>query len=359
VKLFDRAKRHLPLPSKVMVRVPNWVGDAVMAVPALRELRRIFAGSHIAIVARSSVAELFEGEGLCDDLIQIKARSAGPLIGEARLLRRQRFDAAVLLQNAFSAALFARAINAGWIAGYPTDGRRLLLDVPIPLDPHHSKTHQVFYYLKIAAHLEQMICGESRVEMERVHPHLHVAKQDEAQAMRLFEQSGIEADRPIVAISPGATNSRAKRWLPERFAEVADLLAERNGFQVIIVGTEDDSEAAFKTASHMRSHAHMLAGRTNIRELKALLAHTSLVVSNDTGTAHLSAALGVPTVVIFGPTQHLITRPLSDKAAVVRRQVACSPCMLRDCPIDHRCMTGVEVADVYQMACQLLKWQKL
>ncbi|HXG64908.1 MAG TPA: glycosyltransferase family 9 protein, partial [Blastocatellia bacterium] len=107
-------------------------------------------------------------------------------------------------------------------------------------------------------------------------------------------------------------------------------------------------------ASRMRAPAAMLAGRTNIAELKAVLACASLVISNDTGAAHVAAALGVPTVVIFGPTEHISTRPLSDLAAVVRRDVECSPCMLRDCPIDHRCMTRVEVNDVYRAAQILL-----
>jgi heptosyltransferase-2 len=155
-------------------------------------------------------------------------------------------------------------------------------------------------------------------------------------------------------INPGATNSRAKQWLPERFAEAADLLAAREGFQAVIVGTAADVEASERVARLMRSPVAMLAGRTSISELKGVLACSSLVISNDTGTAHVSAALGVPTIVIFGPTEHVATRPLSDVATVVRHPVDCSPCMLRECPIDHRCMTRVEVGDVYAAARALL-----
>jgi heptosyltransferase-2 len=338
-----------------MALVPNWVGDAVMAVPALRELRRILAGSQITFVARSSVAGLFEGENLYDEMIQTDSRSLSSLMREARSLRHKQFDAAVLLRSSFSAAALARAAGARLVIGYPTDKRRWLLSTAIPFDPNYKKTHQVFYYLNIAAHLERMLFGQSRIEMNQARPSLHVRPQDVARALRLFEEAGIEANRPVLAISPGATNSRAKRWLPARFAQVADLLAEQNGFQVIIVGTEGDLQVALMTASYMRTRAHVLAGKTDIQQLKAVLARASLVISNDTGTAHLSAALGVPTVVVFGPTEHSVTRPLSEKATVVRCETDCSPCMLRDCPIDHRCMTGVEVTDVYQSARQLLK----
>jgi len=175
----------------------------------------------------------------------------------------------------------------------------------------------------------------------------------------MLEGFGIRAGDPcdrarIVALSPGATNSRAKRWLAERFAETADRLAERSGFQTIIVGGPSDVEVANEVAAGMQSRAAVLAGRTSIADLKAVLACASLVVSNDTGSAHVSAALGVPTVVIFGPTEHVSTRPLSDAATVVRHDVECSPCMLRECPIDHRCMTRVEVDDVYRAAHDVL-----
>ena len=349
--------RH-PSPAKLMIRVPNWVGDAVMAEPALRELRRIFRESHITLVARPWVAGLFDGEGLTDEVIPLPdarglVKTAGRFLSGARRLRRERFDFAVLLQNAFGAALLARAAGVGKIAGYPTDGRRALLDQVIPLEPDYKTSHQVRYYLNIAARLEQEFSGESHIKIETARPRLCVAEEAKERAARMLSEQGMTT-APIVAINPGATNSRAKQWLAERFAETADLLAERDGFQTIIVGASGDIEVADEVAERMRSRAVVLAGRTSIAELKALLACSSLVVSNDTGAAHVSAALGVPTVVVFGPTEHVSTRPLSDVAALVRHDVECSPCMLRDCPIDHRCMTRVEVNDVYFAARNLL-----
>ena len=345
-------------PQTIMVRAPNWVGDAVMALPALRELRRIFSEAQITLVARPWVAGLFEGEGLADNLIPVhdgkgfvqRVRNA---FDEARQLKRERFNLAVLFQNAFGAALMARVAGAKQIAGYATDRRGALLDLVVPFEPNHKTAHQVRYYLNIAATLERAFTGEAGVNFNAT-PQLHSDDELRERGRLILEReiaSSNLARSPILALSPGATNSRAKRWLPERFASTADQLSETNAFQTVIVGTAGDVEAANEVASRMHTAAVVLAGRTSIAELKAVLACTSLVISNDTGTAHVSAALGVPTVVVFGPTEHFSTRPLSPTAAVVRHDVECSPCMLRDCPIDHRCMTRVENDEVYS-ACQ-------
>jgi len=344
---------------RVMVRVPNWVGDAVMSEPALREIRRIFSGARITLAARPWVAGLFEGEGLADDLISVHdarglAESVSRFFRESSEVRRERFDLAILLQNAFGAALVAKAGGARKVAGYPTDGRRALLDLVIPFEPNHKAEHQVFYYAKIAREVERRFKGNSSVSIEAARPRLRATPEQVERARDLLARGGISAEAPIVALNPGATNSRAKQWPSERFARAADSLAERDGFRTIIIGAEGDREAAEKTASFMRTPALVLAGRTSIGELKGVLACASLAISNDTGPAHVSAALAVPTVTVFGPTEHFATRPLSDAAVVVRHEVECSPCMYRDCPIDHRCMTRVEVDDVYRAARNLL-----
>lgn len=353
-----------PSSSRVTIGVPNWVGDAVMALPALFELRRIFSDAQITLSARSWVAGLLDGEGLADTLMPIhEARGAfqkaGNFIRETRRLGRERFDLAVLFQNSFGAALVARVAGIKKIVGYPTDGRGPLLDLVVPFEPDYKTAHQVRYYLNIAATIEQELTGQSRVNFERP-PRLRVSDDLRNFGSRIIRSKRIgnheltAAASPILVLSPGATNSRAKRWLAERFASTADRIAERNGFQTVIVGTAADVEVANEVAALMTTEPLVLAGRTSIAELKAILACTSLVISNDTGTAHVSAALGVPTVVVFGPTEHFATSPFSDASTVVRHDVECSPCMLRECPIDHRCMTRVEVDDVYAAAQSLL-----
>ena len=359
---------------RVLVRVPNWVGDAVMALPALRALRRIFESSHVALLARPWVAGLFEDEQLADQIILTRASTAREFVTESRRLRRERFDLAVLLQNAFSAALMARAAGVGKVAGYPTDRRRLLLGPVVPLDPARTESHQVFYYLGIAEWVHRAFCrSDSALDLDTI-PRLTASAAQRDQAGDLLARHGIRLNAPgvkgiepasarnqsidsapgILAINPGATNSRAKRWHADRFAAVADRLAESAGLQTIIIGTERDTEVALQVASQMKSPAAVLAGSTTISALKGVLACSTLVISNDTGAAHVSAALGIPTVVVFGPTEHFATHPFSGCSTVVRHDVECSPCMLRDCPIDHRCMTGVECDDVLNAAERLL-----
>ncbi|HTF37471.1 MAG TPA: lipopolysaccharide heptosyltransferase II [Blastocatellia bacterium] len=344
------------------MRAPNWVGDAVMALPALREMRRIFAGSHITLAARPWVLGLFDGEQLADNLISLGGAGgifgrAAHFISEAGRFRRGRFDYAVLLPNSFGTALAARAGGAKKIAGYATDARRLLLDQVIPFEPGHSTLHQVRYYLNIAAHIETAITGKSAVDFQHCEPRLEVSEEQRQHARSMLERFGIGAaagQSSILAINPGATNSSAKRWPAERFARTADRLNEREGFRTVIVGAAGDRPVAEEVARLMRTDSAVIAGETSIAELKAVLACAGLVISNDTGTSHVSAALGVPTVVVFGPTEHVSTRPLSQRSMVVRHDVECSPCMLRECPIDHRCMTRVEVDDVYVAAQALL-----
>jgi heptosyltransferase-2 len=352
-----------PAHAKVLIRAPNWVGDAVMALPALRELRRIFGGSYLTIAARPWVQGLFDSEGLADNFISLDD-ARGPFsrvtrfISEAGRFRRQLFDFAVLLTNSFGTALAARAGGAKRIAGYATDARRLLLDQVIPFEPDYKSLHQVRYYLNIAAQIECSIYARSNIDMRGggSEPRLEANEEQKQHARSLLERFniGVTGENATLVINPGATNSGAKRWPAERFARTADRFNELQGFQTIIVGTAGDTSVAEEVARKMRSPAVVLAGQTSIAELKGLLAWARLVISNDTGTSHVSAALGIPTVVVFGPTEHISTRPLSQRAAVVRHDVSCSPCMLRECPIDHRCMTRVEVDDVYAAAQTLL-----
>ena len=356
------SKSYSQCPEKVLIRVPNWVGDAVMALPALRELRRIFGGSHITLAARPWVHGLFDGEGLADGFIPI-ADARGPLgrapllISEASRFRRERFDLAVLLTNSFGSALAARAGGAKQIAGYATDARRVLLNQVIPFEPGYKTFHQVRYYLNISARIETRITGANSVDFEHCEPHLEADETQRQNARSLLQRFGVEVEAGqarILVINPGATNSTAKRWPAERFAKTADRLAQYHGFRTVIVGTPGDKPVAEEVAREMQNQAAVIAGETSIAELKGVLACAQLVISNDTGTSHVAAALGVPTVVVFGPTEHVSTRPLSRLAAVVRHDVECSPCMLRECPIDHRCMRRVEVDDVTAAAQTLL-----
>jgi heptosyltransferase-2 len=341
---------------KVLIRAPNWIGDAVIATPALRELRRIFKDSRITLCTSSAAAGLYDDEGIADQVLELSTggKSARGFLRDCRRLRKGKFELAILLQNAFGAALLARAAGAKRIAGYPTDGRRFLLHHSVAFEPQYRSLHQVRYYLNIAAQIEAELTGESSIRITDTHPQLRAGERVKEAARALLAEAGVSPSRRLLTVNPGATNSRAKRWLPDRFAQAADRLADLHGYETVIVGSAGDLGVAVEVRQLMRSRATVLAGRTSIGELKGLLSLSALMISNDTGGAHVAAALGIPTIVIFGPTEHVSTRPLSNVAEVVRHEVDCSPCMLRDCPIDHRCMTRVETIDVCKAAEQLL-----
>lgn len=314
-----------------MVRMPNWVGDAVMATPALGAIRKTFPQAHITIVANPLVGELFTCHPDCDQVIRFEKRSSHRGIGGfwrfCRSLRSEHFDLAFLLQNAFEAAAMAVLAGIPRRAGYCTDGRRLLLNAGVPAVDKKHGLHHVDYYLQMLRHLG--IVGEDR----RLRLALTHAEQDWA-ARRL-------GSGKWVAVNPGASYGAAKRWIPERFAAVADGLAAEFGVRVVLTGGPGEIEIGSDIERSMKTVPLNLIGQTSVRELMAVLSHCRLMVTNDSGPMHVAAAFDVPIVAVFGPTDHTTTSPLSDNCRIVRSEVDCAPCMLRECPIDHRCMTGV------------------
>lgn len=331
-----------------IVRAPNWVGDAVMALGGLREVRRIVGDARLTVAARPWVAGIFQEAGIADEIITIERHSWLDVFRMARALRERRFDLAVLFQNAFEAALVTRLARIPRVVGFPTDGRGLLLTDVVELPVEAKTEHQTRYYMRIAAGLERALTGTTSVDPGAADASLAARPQTVARGREILALAGVPPGTPVVVLNPGATNSRAKRWLPERFAAVGDALADRLGARVAIVGSVAERDTAELVASEMRdsSRAALLAGGTTVAELVGVLASAVALVSNDTGPAHLGAALGIPTVTIFGPTEQFATHPVGPRATIVSYPVECAPCMLRDCPIDHRCMTGVGVDDV-------------
>jgi len=338
-------------PASLLVRATNWLGDAVMTTPALAAVREGFPDARIVLLARPLVAELFRHHPDVDEVMVYErpGRHEGAL-GRLRLageVRRRRFDGALLLQNAFDAALIAFLGRIPERAGYPTDGRRILLTLPVPLTPGILERHEVEYYL----------CLLDGLGIPRPVPaalKLTVTEEEgEAMATRLASL-GIGRGAPIVTINPGATYGSAKRWYPDRFAAVADALSEEWGAAVVIVGSTAEAPLAGEIEAATRNPPVNLAGKTTVRELMALLSLSSFLVTNDSGPMHIGAALGVPLVAIFGPTDWRRTSPWSKRAKVVRVEIDCSPCRLRVCDRGHECMLGVTPGMVIDAARDLL-----
>lgn len=339
------------------MRGTNWVGDAVMTIPALRELRRVLPYAHITLATRSWSRGLFADADFLDDLL-IYDRSARDLlrapVQQIREWRRHRFDLALLFQNAFEAALIAGAARVPARLGYATDGRSALLTHPVPLPAWRDERHEIFYYLNLIAELERLLDGASKVEERNPVFNLNVSESRRAQARELLNSHGARMTAPIVALCPGSTNSRAKRWPAERYAALADRFIAEAGANVLLIGSPEEEEVSLEVQARMKRQPIMLTGRTTLAEAVAVLSIADLLVTNDTGPAHIAAALERPTLVIFGPTDPRTTRPFSSAAEIIRRPPECAPCMLRDCPIDHRCMTAITSDEVFARAARHL-----
>ena len=172
--------------------------------------------------------------------------------------------------------------------------------------------------------------------------------------LNCFATHGVREGEPVVALCPGSINSRAKRWPAEAYAALADRLIDTNR-QVLLIGSKDEADVSQDVTSRMRNRPVVLTGKTSLDQITAVLSAVDLIVTNDTGPAHIGAALGRPTLVIFGPTNPLTTRPFAPVAEILRHPPDCAPCMLRDCPIDHRCMTAITVDEVFERSHALLK----
>jgi heptosyltransferase-2 len=318
---------------RVLVRFPNWLGDTVMALPALRALQAARPALELWCVGRWVVPLLEAEPGLAQRLDYPRDwRGRLRLAGH---LRRASLDLALLLPNSFEAALAARLAGARRRVGYAGDGRTPLLTDPVVAPA--QRVHQVAAYLALLAPLG--------IAASAVPPTLHVDERRRAEARRLLATVGVRRDDRPVAIQLGAALGPSKLWPPARLAALAARLGERD-IPVVFLGdtTADPLIRAVEAASPARPRS--LVGRDHPALLPALLAEFAVVVAPDSGPAHVAAAVGVPVVALFGPTDPRLTAPLGEGHAALWRRPACAPCFLSRCPIDHRCLTALAVDEV-------------
>jgi heptosyltransferase-2 len=261
----------------------------------------------------------------------------------ARELRGEQFDLAVLFQNAFDAAWITWRAGIPERVGYARDARSWLLTQAVPVPkPGETRPHECYYYLELI-HRAGWLASVEPVQDIR----LAIDGGAREAAEHRLCAAGVLPGQLRVAIAPGASYGAARCWMPERYSELADRLIDEFGASVILFGSPAEEEIARRIAAGMRHHSLNLAGQTPIGELPALLAACHLFIGNDSGAMHLAGAVGLRVVGIFGPTDPLGTSPVSSEFRMVRHPVECSPCFLRECPIDHRCMTRIQVDDAY------------
>jgi heptosyltransferase-2 len=344
-------------PKKIMVRATNWIGDAVMSLPALEALRARFPDSEIVLVSKPWVSEIYLNHPAISRQIVYDAagehRGARGFWRLVRKLRAERFDAAILLQNAFQAAWMAWCAGIPVRIGYVRDGRSSLLSEAVEVPPPAAYGHQVYYYLQLLFRAGIIERPETQHEVR-----LHLAESEQRWAAKQLQTVGLSGRRFLVGLSPGASFGGAKRWLPDRYANLADRLIDALGADVLIFGSPAERALAEAVARAMNHTPVLVAGETTLREFMALLAKCHLVITNDSGPMHVAAALGLPLVAIFGSTNERATGPVSLRARIIKHPVECSPCGLRECPIDFRCMNGISVDEVYTAALESVKnWE--
>ncbi len=332
---------------RILVRGTNWIGDAVMTLPAVVSIRAAYPRAHLTILAKPPVTEIYRMFSAADEIISYKSQfdTAAGVFRLARILRQKKFDAAILLQNAIEAAIIAFAAGIRVRAGYNSDGRGLLLTHSVRRSKAIFKVHQINYYLEM---VKALGCADVDRTM-----HLETCISPAA-ARAVIQQYLPDPKRPIIGIAPGATYGPAKRWLTDRFAAAGDRLSAELNAQAILFGGEADRETAESVRMQAATGMINLAGATSLAETIHLISQCRLFISNDSGLMHVAGALNIPTVAVFGSTNPLTTSPAGEKTVLVRKDVSCSPCLKKTCPTDFRCMTEVMVDDVVSAAKTLL-----
>ena len=342
---------------KIVVRGTNWVGDAVMTVPAMRELRRAFPYAHISLLNPAWAEGIFRDSKIFDDILVFDRTGTRftDIVGQVRVLRPHDFDVVVLLPNSFASAFVVKLAGIKKRIGYGTDGRGFLLTESVAVPEWKKERHEVFYYLNLVAEIERVLTGRITLYQGKPQPALEVSDGRRLSAHDKLIDSGVDRTRKTIALAPGSTNSRAKRWLAESFAGLNDRLQKELNANVILLGSPDEQEVSNAVITAAKEKPIDLTGKTDLANAVAILSEIDLLISNDMGLAHIAPAVGTKTLTIFGPTDPTTTRPLSEHAEIITANVECAPCMLRDCPIDHRCMTRISVDNVFQRARMMLE----
>ena len=363
---------------KLLVKAPNWVGDCVMATPALAHLRAALPTARITMLARPATAGLWAAHPHLDEMIVADDRAIPA--ATFKHLRREMFDAAILLPNSVRSAWLAWRLGIPRRFGYSRGARAWLLTDPLTFRRREWQTptpqpvtrrsiragrharmprHMVEYYLDLAVVAAKRLGATLPppvVDRERAIPPLVLPVSDQARARvsDLLTSEHINKNTPLIGVHPGAAYGGAKRWPLDRMARAADALASELGAVVVITAGPGEKELAAALQAAISARTLNLGPRLDLMALAALLERLVLFVGNDTGVTHMAAAVGTPVVVVFGPMDWNVTRPWSAKAVVVRKSPPCAPCFLRECPLDHRCMLAVEAGDVIAAARELL-----
>jgi len=350
----DLLKRDFNQVNRILVRGVNWVGDTVLSYPTVQQLKTLFPKSHVAILIPSYLVDLWKTFPYVDEIIPFqKKRGIGSLWEDLNLsqsLNERNFDLAVILPRSFRSAFHIYLARIPLRIGYRNEGRSLFLTHGIRRTQEMLRVHRVYYYQKLLEPLGRISDPSS--------PQIFLREEDRRWADRTLKDLGIPGDKPLIGMNPGATYGLAKCWYPDRFGRLGERLAEKWQAKILLFGKEEERPVVHEILHHLGTGGIDLTGKTGLLQLAALLERCALLVTNDTGTMHVAAAVGTPVVALFGSTPPLVTGPWGEGHMVVRKNVPCSPCWKRVCPTDHRCMELITVDEVEKVVEKQLRHKR-
>lgn len=336
--------------NRILVRGVNWVGDTILTYPAVQQLKTFFPQSHLAILVPNHLIDLWGTYPYVDEIIPFE-KEAGlrSFWGDLNLsasLKERNFDLAVIFPRSFRSAFQVFLARIPIRIGYRDEGRSFFLTHGIRRTKEILQVHRVHYY-------QRLIEPFGMIENTPA-PRISLREEDQGWAEQKLREYGLLDGRVLIGMNPSATYGLAKCWSPERFGELGERLSLKWNATILLFGREEERSVAEKVLQPLAGRGIDLIGKTRLLQLAALLERCALLVTNDTGTMHMAAAMGTPVVAIFGSTDPRTTGPWGEGHIVVRKEVPCSPCMKRVCPTDHRCMDLITVDEVEEVVSRKL-----
>lgn len=330
-------------PTNIIVRMPNWIGDLVMATPILHDLRRHFKEARLTAMCLAKQAPILENDPNIDELFTFH-QSSGWIHREqhkdvCQPLRQADYDLGLLLTNSFSSAWWFRCGHVRNRIGYAGHWRRLLLNYAVKEGADKAHVHQVVFYKRLLEPLG--------IPVSNTAPRLYIEEEALKTARQQLQQHGVDPRQALIGINPGAAYGLAKCWLPERFRELTLRLLEQTEAYILYFGDHATASLVNEICQGLPPRVINLAGKTSLPELVALIKQCTVLLTSDSGPMHIAAAVGTPPLALFGSTSDVRTGPYG-LGKVIHKHVECSPCYLRVCPIDFRCMKRIEVDEVYR-----------
>ena len=338
-------------PRHIVVRMPNWLGDFVMATPILADLRHHWPEAKITAMCQGSLSTVIQSDTNINHLLSFKRPkswlSATSYNDIVLPLKNGEFDLGILTTNSFSSAYWFWRGSIQNRVGFATHGRSLLLNHPVPFPLEKENQHLVITYKKLLEPLG--------IPISKTPPRLYVTQEEKEAVKNKLASMNVIASDILIGINPGAAYGSAKCWLPDRFKQLSQQLLARPNLKLIYFGDQAGSPLVKDICMGLPTNRVInLAGQTSLRELIAFIQACHLFLTNDSGPMHVASALGIPLVALFGSTSDVATSPYAG-GKVIHKHVPCSPCYRRECPIDFRCMTRIEVSEVYDELIKLLQ----